>query len=137
MAQDDHVAVAAAWPGVLDDRIAHGAHPRSGRRRVIDAVVGAPSPGNGVYPQSEARAHAGEFERRAQEGLAQAVAVWRVVAVAVMHRAIRLAAARELGREHAPRAHRPTGKVMELIHHGELVAFAQVAVEVDVAGENI
>ena len=89
-----------------------------------------------MYAQAEARAHPRELERCAQERLAQVVAIGGVVAVAVMHRTKRLAR-REFRGEDAARPHRPPGEVMELVHHGELVALAQVAVEIDVAAEDV
>src|SRR5207302_9480405 len=122
MADKHDVAVAALHSGELDHAIAYRAHARAHRRGVIDAPVRAPGPRKGMHAHAKTRAHAGELERRAQECLAQILAVRRVVAAAEVDRAIALALVHELGGEHTPGAHRPAGEVMHFVAHREAVA---------------
>src|SRR2546425_5410370 len=136
MAEKHDVAVAAFHSGELDHAIAHRAHARAHRRGVLDALMRAPGLRKGMPAHAETRAHAGELQRRAQERLAQILAVRRVVAAAEVNRAIVPALVHELGGEHTPGARRPPGEVIHLVHHREAVALAQVAVEVDVAAEH-
>src|SRR5438067_3465848 len=87
VAQDDDVAVAALHSRVFDERIADRAHAGTDRSGIVDTLVGAPGALDRMPAHAEARAHAREFERRAQERLAQVLAVGRVVARAEVHRA--------------------------------------------------
>jgi hypothetical protein len=96
-----------------------------------------PSLSDRVPAHAEARTDARELERRAQESLAQVLALRGVVAVAEMHRAEGLAVVRELGGEQAAGAHRAPAEIVNLVDHGELITLAQVAVEVDIAAEDI
>jgi hypothetical protein len=94
-----------------------------------------------VKAHREARGHARELERRAQERLAQVRAVGRVVpALAVVGEpdgAQRPFPVHELGCEHAARTQRPALMVEHLVEDREPVAAPQVAMEVDVAGEDV
>ena len=79
MPQDDHVAIAALATGKLDHGIAGGLDPGSGRRAIVDALVGADFLEHGVEARgAETGSDPGKLEWRAQECLAQAFAV-RVV----------------------------------------------------------
>jgi len=61
--EDHDVAIAALRAGVLDDTVAHGAHARAGRGRVIDALMLLPRLRDRVAAHAEARAHARDLPR--------------------------------------------------------------------------
>jgi len=86
MAENHDVAITAPHSGELDHAIAHRAHARAHRRRVIDSLVRAPGLRKGMPAHAKARAHPGELQRRAQECLAQILAVRGVVAAAEVNR---------------------------------------------------
>src|SRR5256885_12872318 len=116
MAEKHDVAVAAFHSGELDHAIPHRAHARAHRRGVIDALMRAPGLRKGMPAHAETRAHAGELQRRAQERLAQILAVRRVVASAEVNRAIDPALVHELrSEEHTSELQSPCNLVCRLL----------------------
>src|SRR5262245_60070549 len=89
----------------------------------------------------EAGGDTGEFERRAQEGLADIFAFGGVVTAgvvaAVPEGAVGGAVIHELGREDATSAHWLTLVQQRFINDAEAVALAQIAMEIDVAAEDV
>src|SRR5690606_32406657 len=77
---DDDGAAIAAFPAVVDDLAVTGGPDRgAGGCCIIDASVRAPDAEFGMQPvRVEAGADAAEIHRRAQEGLAHALAVGRI-----------------------------------------------------------
>ena len=146
MAQDDDLAVAALHADIFDRAVAGGLDPGAGRCAVVDALVRPPFLQHGVEARrTEARGDARELERRAQEGLADILAVGRVIAAAVLTAgrigepcgAVGLAVVDELGGEDAPGAHRAAQMIDGFVDDGEAVALAQIAMKIDVAAENV
>ena len=91
---------------------------------------------------AEPRRDAREFQRRAQEGLADALAVGRVVAALAIRAAepdgaVGTAVVDELGGKDAAGAHHLAKMIDRLVDDGESVALAQVAVKVDIAAEDV
>src|SRR5206468_423333 len=107
-------------------------HARPTRRCVIGALVGTPGFLDRVHTHAEAGADARELERRAQERLAQVLAVGAVVARAEMHRAQVLSLVHELSGEEASSPHGPPTQVIDLVDHREVVALAEIAMEIDI-----
>ncbi len=94
--------------------------------------------------QVEARTDAGEFERRPQEGLAQALAVRRVVAevavglaVCETDRAVHRALVHELDGEQVALAEARAVLAQFLVDHAEAVARLDVEHEVDIPAEDV
>ena len=90
----------------------------------------------------EARRDPREFDRRAQERAARALAVACVVALGAVgrapeERAIGRAAILEFRGEDAAGAHRLAVDVARFVEHAEAVAAAQIVIEIDVAGEDL
>src|SRR3954465_15241700 len=99
MAHDDDVAVAAFGTRVVYEAIADAAHARADRGGVVDPLVRAPVFVDRMAGRAESGADPREFERRAQERLAQVLPVGRVVAAVEIHRAEGLRLVGELSGE--------------------------------------
>src|SRR5262249_31489320 len=126
----------------LDHAVPGRFHARTGWRGIVDAFVRAPLLEDRVEPVAEAGGNARELQGRPQEGLADIPAVRRVVAalafrVLEIDGAIELADVDELGTEYAARTHRFAPVVEHFVHYREMIAAPQVAMEVDVSGENV
>src|SRR5690606_17078918 len=143
---DDHdPAVATLGADELDHPVAGGADRGARRGGEVDALVRPDLAQDRMQPGvGEARADAGELDRVAQEGLAEAVAVDVVVLAAVAavvepERGELPLAVDVAHREHAA----PLGQLeavglgQGLVDDFEAVAAAQVAVEVELAAEDV
>src|SRR4029078_8890856 len=132
VAQNHDVAVTALAPRNVDDAVRGCFHARAGGRAIVDAFVRAPHLQYRVKARgAEAGRYARKFERRAQELLAQVLAVRRVIAAFVfgvieVHRSVSFALVHELGGEHASGLDWLTAIVEHFIDDAEAVAFAQV-----------
>ena len=150
---EDHIAKAVLYAGILDNAIPHATHWRAGGRRVIHPKVRTPTLQNGVKTHLEATGDARKLHRRSQEATSQALSVERVVAtfgarrricisarrggILEPHRLVRLAVIDELRAQHPPAAHRLAIGFQGFIDHREAVALAQGAVKVDIARKNL
>src|ERR1700758_3621714 len=75
-----YVAIATLNAAKLDPAGAGGINRRTGRRRIVDAAMGADQIQDRMHAgEHEAGADAFEFERRAQEGFLHAATIGRVV----------------------------------------------------------
>ncbi len=146
VAQDHDLAVTALHADKLDRAVARRLDPGAGRRAVIDALVRPHFLQDGMETRrGKAGRDAGEFQRRAQECLADVFALGGVVAAAALASirigepcgAVGLAVIDELGGQDAPAAHRAAKVIDRFVDYGEAVAAAQVAMKIDVAAENI
>src|ERR1039457_2724279 len=122
--EHDHVAVAALPAGELDRAVCGRFDVRAGGRCVIDAFVRAPLLQDRMKAHREAGTDARKLERRAQEGLAQILAVGSVIAALAFgvlepDRAVALALVDELGSEQASGPDGAALVIEHLVDHGE------------------
>ncbi len=141
---DDHrIAVAAAPAGQLDAAITRSLDGRASRGCIIHPLVGADLVQNRVLaPGREARADARKIHGCANEGLAQAVAIGRVVAgvallVGITHGRVGFAAVGEARREDIAGADHFAVHHLLLIDHVELVTLANILGEIDVVSQHL
>jgi hypothetical protein len=138
----DHIAVTVLHAGKGHDAVAHGAHLGARGGSEVGAQMGAPGFLDGVDAHGKTAADARELHGVVQIGLAQALAVQRVVGAFLAgflepHGLMRLAIVVELGAQHAAGAQRLAIGFQRFIDHGKAVALAQAAAEVQLALEDV
>ena len=140
------VAVTTAPTREIDHAFADGAHRCAQRRAIVDAVVLTPGLHQRVHAHGEARGDARELHRAGQKGPAAAATINVVVAAAAIgrrepDRLEAFPAIDEFGSRNPAGTFVPGHRLVVgrqcFVDDAEGVALAQLAVEVDVGGENL
>ena len=142
MAHNRDVAIATLATDESDMTVSSDAYPGSDGRAVVDPFMRAPCLEYRVKSRvCESGSYARELDRGTQKGLAHVAAVRSVVAVAPLIVAKKyspeyMTLIDEFGRKHAPEPYEFAIGSQCFIDYGESIAATQIAMEIDVAGEN-